>query len=252
MAWIWLLWTTFRYETVLSYNTFNNKQDLITQGTTLNGFNIAGSSNINFFNPANQLDVQQLNYGVIAGIGTTLSTLSTSIGNLATGKQDLLVAGAGIDITNNIISSRGGNTFVGFRVFTTTGTHTQFLLNQTLTIDFDEGINYNNVGTNRGYFIAPTNGYYSFKGKIRLPSGSNARSFVAFYIDRGSGRVEYESFYADLSVSDYSTIARGQTSSCIAKLNAGDKMTLGLDATASTIGSAVVDIIFSGYKINDF
>jgi hypothetical protein len=166
-------------------------------------------------------------------------------------KQDLLVAG--IDITNNIISSTGGgNTFVGFRVFTTTGTHTQFLLNQTLTIDFDEGINYNNVGTNRGYFIAPTNGYYSFKGKIRLPSGSNARSFVAFYIDRGSGRVEYESFYADLSVSGYSTIARGQTSSCIAKLNAGDKMTLGLDATASTIGSAVVDIIFSGYKINDF
>ena len=66
---------------VLSYNTFNNKQDLITQGTTLNGFNIAGSSNINFFNPANQLDVQQLNYGIITDIGTTLSTLSTSIGN---------------------------------------------------------------------------------------------------------------------------------------------------------------------------
>ena len=119
-------------------------------------------------------------------------------------------------------------------------------------IDFDEGGNYDNVGSNRGYFIAPTNGYYSFKGKIRLPTGSNARSFVAFYIDRGSGRVEYESFYADLSVSSATTIARGQTSSCIAKLNAGDKMTLGLDATASTISSPVVDIIFAGYKINDF
>ena len=188
----------------------------------------------------------------ISATSITADVITAEDGNILDLKQDLLVAGTGIDITNNIISSTGGNTFVGFRVFTTTGTHTQFLLNQTLTIDFDEGINYNNVGTNRGYFIAPTNGYYSFKGKIRLPSGSNARSFVAFYIDRGSGRVEYESFYADLSVSGYSTIARGQTSSCIAKLNAGDKMTLGLDATASTIGSAVVDIIFSGYKINDF
>ena len=179
--------------------------------------------------------------------------LSAQVQNLSTNKQDLLTAGTGIDITNNVISSTGGSSsFVGFRVFTTTGTHTQFLLNQTLTIDFDEGANYNNVGSNRGYFIAPTNGYYSFKGKIRLPTGSNARSFVSFYIDSGSGRVEYESFYADLSVSSATTIARGQTSSCIAKLNAGDKMTLGLDATASTIGSPVVDIIFSGYKIIDF
>jgi hypothetical protein len=179
--------------------------------------------------------------------------LSAQVQNLSTNKQDLLTAGTGIDITNNVISSTGGgSSFVGFRVFTTAGTHSEFLLNQTLTIDFDEGGNYDNVGSNRGYFIAPTNGYYSFKGKIRLPTGSNARSFVAFYIDRGSGRVEYESFYADLSVSSATTIARGQTSSCIAKLNAGDKMTLGLDATASTIGSPVVDIIFAGYKINDF
>ena len=193
------------------------------------------------------------NGGVLTTVRQNLATAETNITDLSNNKQDLLTAGTGIDITNNVISSTGGSSsFVGFRVFTTTGTHSEFLLNQTLTIDFDEGGNYDNVGSNRGYFIAPTNGYYSFKGKIRLPTGSNARSFVAFYIDRGSGRVEYESFYANLSGTDYSTIARGQTSSCIAKLNAGDKMTLGLDATASTIGSAVVDIIFSGYKINDF
>ena len=70
------------------------------------------SGNLNFYNPTNQLEVQQLNYGVITGIGTQLSTLSSSVTNLATGKQDLLVAGTGIAITNNIISTTGGDPIV--------------------------------------------------------------------------------------------------------------------------------------------
>ena len=75
------------------------------------------SGNLNFFNPTNQLEVQQLNYGVVEGIETQLSTLSSSVTNLQTGKQDTLIAGTNITITGTTISSSGGggSSFVGFR-----------------------------------------------------------------------------------------------------------------------------------------
>jgi hypothetical protein len=208
----------------------SGKQDALTAGTniTIDANNVISST-------------------ASGGSGITQAQLDT--------KQDILTAGDNITIVDNVISASGGGggaSFVGYRVYTTTGTHRTLLLNQTLTVDFDEGGNYNNSGTDRGYFIAPTNGFYSFKGKILLPSGSNARSYVRFFIDRGLGREPYEDFY-DLVPATNNALLRGASGTCIAKLNEGDKFTIGLENPAtSEIGTEVVTIVFSGYRISTF
>ena len=211
----------------------------------------------------NDLNVRVDNVSTSGGDGTTdttalqaqIDTNTTDISGIQTNKQNTLIAGDNITITGNTISASGGGggaSFVGYRVYTTTGTHRTLLLNQTLTVDFDEGGNYNNSGTDRGYFIAPTNGFYSFKGKILLPSGSNARSYVRFFIDRGLGREPYEDFY-DLVPATNNALLRGASGTCIAKLNEGDKFTIGLENPAtSEIGTEVVTIVFSGYRISTF
>ena len=184
-----------------------------------------------------------------------IDTNTTDISGIQTNKQNTLIAGDNITITGNTISASGGgggSSFVGFRVYTNTGTHRTLLLKQTLTVDFDEGGNYMNSGTDIGYFIAPFNGFYSFKGKVQLPSGSNARSYVRFFIDKGLGREAYEDFYDPVYYTN-TTVIRGASGTCIAKLNAGDKFTLGLEAPiTSEVGSAVVTIIFSGYRISTY
>ena len=188
-----------------------------------------------------------------SNLQTQIDTNTNDISNIQSTKRDSLTAGDNITIISNVISSiggGGGGSFIGFRVYTNTGTHRTLLLNQTLTVDFDEGGNYMNSGTNIGYFIAPSNGFYSFKGKVQLPSGSNARSYVRFFIDRGLGREPYEDFYDPVYYTN-TTVIRGASGTCIAKLNSGDKFTLGLEAPiTSEIGSAVVTIIFSGYRIS--
>ena len=188
-----------------------------------------------------------------SNLQTQVTTNTNDISGIQANKQNTLIAGDNITIVGDTISASGGgsgSSFVGYRVYTEIGTHRTLLLNQSLIIDFDEGGNYINSGTDRGYFIAPSNGFYSFKGKVQLPSGSNARSYVRFFIDRGSGREPYEDFYDPVYYTN-TTVIRGASGTCIAKLNAGDKFTLGLESPiTSEIGGAVVTIIFSGYRIS--
>ena len=75
-----------------------------------------------------------------SNLQTQIDTNTNDISNIQSTKQDSLTAGDNITIISNVISSiggGGGGSFIGFRVYTNTGTHRTLLLNQTLTVDFD-------------------------------------------------------------------------------------------------------------------
>ena len=111
------------------------KQDLITETTEIEVFNI--TSNINFIDNIDPNNYKSISYTSLKYIEDSINSFVSQIGDLTTTKQDKLTAGDNITIDeNNNISSTGGSSFVGFRA-TGDGTFSQTIaFGQTISSKF--------------------------------------------------------------------------------------------------------------------
>ena len=140
-----------------------SKQDLITETTEIEVFNI--TSNINFIDNIDPNNFNSISYSSLKYIEDSINLFVSQIGDLTTTKQDKLTAGDNITIVDNVISSTGGNSFVGFRA-TGDGTFSQ-------TIAFGQTISNKLVvyEAQANSTFDTESGYNSTTGRYIIPVG---------------------------------------------------------------------------------
>jgi len=157
-----------------------SKQDLITETTEIEVFNI--TSNINFIDNIDPNNFNSISYTSLKYIEDSINLFVSQIGDLATTKQDKLTAGDNITIDeNNVISSSGGgsSSFVGFRAVAINkggitppiGNISKYLDNtNTPPYSYDTNNLYN---TTTGTFFPDRNGYWQMGFKFYNNGGES-------------------------------------------------------------------------------
>lgn len=161
-----------------------SKQDLITETTEIEVFNI--TSNINFIDNIDPNNFNSISYTSLKYIEDSINLFVSQIGDLTTTKQDKLTAGDNITIDeNNVISSSGGgsSSFVGFKsvvnpglgLVTVGGGNISTYFNDTSTLPYSYDTN-GLFNTSTGIFTANTSGYWQISFKFYIYDGESTQA----------------------------------------------------------------------------
>jgi hypothetical protein len=163
----------------------SSKQDLITETTEIEVFNI--TSNINFIDNIDPNNFNSISYTSLKYIEDSINSFVSQIGDLTTTKQDKLTAGDNITIDeNNVISSTGGggsSTAFPCCHYSRSGAVTYSVAFSTL-IFVRQLFDYENAyNTTTGIYTIPLSGVYCFQ--LTVESVGNQRMDIYLYKNGG-------------------------------------------------------------------